>query len=144
MKALLLLQLLFVLVNDGVLFASEQVRHTASPARLVTCTVQGGEGRLKLRSATVQLPNTATFGELLVQARNQRHGGLDLEGPVYGHPGELETTLRDAWVRNGCTVDGTLHIGRTVTVSFPGLGPQPLSLVVGPDDTVGDAKQVSS
>lgn len=123
-------------------FSLRQVRHTPPPHRLVTCTVEGAEGRGAFRSTTVQLPNTAKFGELLMKARNQRRGTLEFEGPVYGHPGDLDTTLTDAWVRNGCKVDGTLHVGRAVVVSFSGETKKPLSLVMGPSDTVGDVKQV--
>lgn len=120
-----------------------QVQHTPSSLPgLVTCTVGGGEGRNKLRRATVQLPNTATFGELLASAREQRHGALEFEGPVYGGDGELETTLVDAWVRDGCKVDGTRHIGLAVIVSFP-LGSQlPLCLTMAPGDTINEVKQV--
>ena len=76
-------------------------------------------------------------------ARNQRYGGLELEGPIYGKLGELDTALKDAWVRDGCNVDGTLHIGLTVVVYFPGLSQKkPVHLVMGPSDTVGDVKQV--
>ena len=118
-----------------------QVRHTPLPNKLVTCTVEGGD---KLRCARVQLPNTATFGEFLVRARNQRHGGLEFEGPLYGKVGELDTTLRDAWARDGCKVDGTLHIGLAVVVSFSGPSQKPLPLVMGPADTIGDVKQVGA
>lgn len=109
----------------------------------MTCTVEGGEGRNKLRSATVQLPNTATLGELLEQGRQKRYGALEFEGPVYGRNGELDTTLRDAWVRNGCKIDGTLHIGLAVVVSFPLESQKPLPLVMGPGDTIDDVKRVS-
>lgn len=119
-----------------------QVKHTPRPQQLVTCTVEGGEGRNKLRRATVQLPNTATFGELLELARKKRYGALEFEGPVYGCSGELETTLRDTWARNGCKIDGTLHIGLAVVVSFPTGGQKPLSLIMGPGDTVNKVKQV--
>lgn len=112
------------------------------PQQLVTCTVQGGEGCSKLRPATVQLPNTATFGELLELAREKRYGGLEFEGPVHGAPGELDTTLRDAWVRNGCKIDGTLHIGLAVVVSFPAGSQKSLSLVMGPRDAVDEVKRV--
>lgn len=118
-----------------------QVRHTPLPHKLVTCTVEAGD---ELRCTMVQLPNTATFGELLMRARNQRHRGLQSEGPLYGKVGELDTTLRDAWARNGCKVDGTLHIGLSVVVSFPGPSQKSLSLVMGPSDTVGDVKQVGA
>ena len=113
------------------------------PEQLVKCTVEGGEGRNKLRRATVQLPNTGTFGELLELARKRRYGALEFEGPVYGCSGELETTLRDTWVRNGCKIDGTLHIGLAVVVSFPSGGQKTLSLIMGPGDTVNEVKQVS-
>lgn len=118
-----------------------QVIHTPLPDKLVTCTVEAGD---ELRRTTVQLPNTATFGELLVRARNQRHGGLAFEGPLYGKAGELDTTLKDAWARDGCKVDGTLHIGLAVVVSFPGPSQKSLPLVMGPSDTIGDVKQVGA
>eukprot|EP00903_Cladosiphon_okamuranus_P016579 g15293.t1 len=118
-----------------------KVQHTPIPQQLVACTVQGGEGRGKLRPATVQLPNTATFGELLELAREKRYGGLEFEGPVHGALGELDTSLRDAWVRNGCKIDGTLHIGLAVVVSFPAGSQKSLSLVMGPRDTVNDVKR---
>ncbi|CBJ30824.1 hypothetical protein Esi_0216_0050 [Ectocarpus siliculosus] len=89
----------------------------------------------------VRLPNTATFGELLARAREKRHGALELEGPVYGRDGELDTTLRDGWVRNSCKVDGTLHIGLAVVVSFPRGSQRSLSLTMGPGATIGDVKQ---
>lgn len=109
---------------------------------LVTCTVGGGAGRNKLRHATVQLPKTATVGELLTSARQQRYGALEFEGPVYGGDGELETTLVDAWVRNGCKIDGTRHIGLAVVVYFPLESQLPLCLVMGPGDTINEVKQV--
>lgn len=112
------------------------------PQKLVTCTVEGGEGCTKLRRATVQLPNTATFGELLELAREKRYGALEFEGPVYGCRGELDTTLRDAWVRNGCKIDGTLHIGLAVVISFPSGDQKPLYFVAGPGDTINEVKQV--
>lgn len=120
-----------------------QVQHTPSllPG-LVTCTVGGGEGRNKLRRATVQLPNTATFRELLTSAREQRYGAHEFEGPVYGGDGELETILVDAWVRNGCKIDGTRHIGIAVVVSLPVGSQLPLNLTMGPGDTINDVKQV--
>lgn len=110
--------------------------------QLVTCTIEGGEGRNKLRRAVVQLPNTATFGELLELAREKRYGAVEFEGPVYGCRGELDTTLRDGWVRNGCKIDGTLHIGLAVVVSFPAGSQKPVSLIMGPGDTVNEVKQV--
>lgn len=112
------------------------------PHQLVTCTVEGGEGRNKLRRATVQLPNTATVGELLELARKQRYGALAFEGPVYGCCGELHTALRDTWVRNGCKIDGTLHMGLAVVVSFPTGSQKPLSLIMGPGDAINEVKQV--
>ncbi|CAM9118604.1 unnamed protein product [Ectocarpus fasciculatus] len=118
-----------------------KVKHTPVPQQLVTCTVEGGKGRNVLRRATVRLPNTATFGELLTCAREKRHGALELEGPVYGRDGELETTLRDGWVRNSCKVDGTLHIGLAVVVSSPRGSQRPLSLTMGPGATIGDVKR---
>lgn len=121
-----------------------QVRHTAPPNRLVTCIVGGGEGRDALRRTTVLLSNMATFGELLIRARSQRYGAIQREGPVYGQPGELETTLRDAWVRDGCEVDGTLHIGLVVVVSVCGWFGTPLSFVMRPSDNISDVKRVSS
>lgn len=117
------------------------MRHTPFPHELVTCTVEAGD---ELRRTTVQLPNTATFDELLVRARNQRHGSLEFEGPLYGKVGELDTTLKDAWARNGCKVDGTLHIGLAVVVSFPGPSQKRLPLVMGPSDSVGDVKKVGA
>lgn len=119
------------------------MKHTPVPQQLVTCTVEGGKGRNVLRRATVRLPNTATFGELLACAREKRHGDLELEGPVYGRDGELGITLRDGWVRNSCKVDGTMHIGLGVVVSFPRGSQRPLSLTMGPGATIGDVKQVS-
>ncbi|CAM9620177.1 unnamed protein product, partial [Hapterophycus canaliculatus] len=116
---------------------SLKVKHIPFPQQLVTCTVEGGEGRKSLRRATVRLPNTATFGELLESARKQRYGALDFEGPVYGRDGELDTTLREAWVRNDCKVDGTLHIGLAVVVSFKPDSRAPLSFIMGPGDTIG-------
>lgn len=89
------------------------------------------------------LSNIATFGELLIRARSQRYGAIQREGPVYGHPGELETTLRDAWVRDGCEVDGTLHIGLAVVVSVSEWFGRPLSLVMRPIDIISDVKRVS-
>lgn len=124
-------------------FPVEKVKHTPLPQQLVTCTVGGGEGRKCLRRATVRLPNTATFRELLESARKQRYAALDFEGPVYGRDGELETTLRDAWVRNDCKVDGTLHIGLAVAVSFILESRATLSFIMGPADTIGGVKQVS-
>ncbi len=122
---------------------SRQVKHTPPSHQMVTCTVDGGEGRDKLRPATVQLPNSATFGELLEQGRQKRYGALEFEGPVYGQNGELDITLRDAWVRNGCKIDGTRHIGLAVVVSFPLTSRKPLPLVMGPGDTINDVKRVS-
>lgn len=112
------------------------------PQQLVTCTVEGGEGQNKLRRATVQLSNTATFGELLELARKKRYGALEFESPVYGCCGELDTLLRDTWVRSGCKIDGTLHIGLAVVVSFPTSSQKPLSLTMGPGDTISEVKQV--
>lgn len=123
---------------------SRQVKHTPPPHQLVTCTVEGGEGRNKLRPATVQLPNTATFRELLEQGRNKRYAALEFEGPVYGRSGELDMTLRDAWVRNGCKIDGALHIGLAVVVAFPLESQEPLPLIMGPGDTINDVTRVSS
>lgn len=127
---------------DAVLCFSRQVKHTPFPQQLVTCTVEGGKGRNELRRATVRLPITATFGELLTSARKQRYGALEFEGPVYGGNGELETTLGDAWVVNGCKIDGTRHIGLAVVVSFPLGSQRPLSLIMGPGDTINEVKQV--
>ncbi|CAM9928007.1 unnamed protein product, partial [Ectocarpus sp. 13 AM-2016] len=118
-----------------------KVKHTPVPHQLVTCTVEGGKGRNVLRQAMVRLPNTATFGELLACAREKRHGVLELEGPVYGRDGELDTTLRDGWVRNSCKVDGTLHVGLAVVVSFPRGSQRSLSLTMGPGATIGDVNQ---
>lgn len=131
-----------VACSNVVLLLSRQVKHTPVPHQLVTCTVEGGKGRNVLRRAMVRLPNTATFGELLACAREKRHGALELEGPVYGRDGELDTTLRDGWVRNSCKVDGTLHIGLAVVVSFPRGSQRPLFLTMGPGATIGDVKQV--
>lgn len=92
----------------------------------------------------MQLPNTATFSELLEQARIQRDSRLGEEGPVYGHSEELNISLRDAWVRNGCTVDDRLHVGRAVVVHYyPREDGDDISVVMGPNDTIGDVKKVS-
>lgn len=124
------------------------MRHTPPVSRRVTCIVGEDEDpdticTSTVRRATVQLPNTATFGELLERARSQRLERLGAEDPIYGCEGELDVSLREAWVRDGCRVNHRFHVGRAVVVHLlTGGRDASLSCVMGPGDTIGDVKKV--
>lgn len=130
----------------------KQVRHTPPLDQLVTCIVGVEEDSEAIRSTTaarrttIQLPNTAAFGELLELARSQREESLGMDNPVYGRAGELDISLRDAWVREGCRIDYRFHVGRAVLIKCDNGGSErdsdTLSFVMGVDDTIGDVKKV--